>query len=404
MLALATDFPTSGIDGSAQGANDKSAENAANLAIMQHQNLGSGYTLKAINYDDSLAGTGDWAGIHDPATGARNVRQLVKNPCIVGMVGPMHSDVAAAEMPIAANAGLAMISPGNTSPSLTLRPYAEAEGQKTSGYYGDQYSAGLPGMNFDQLHPPGKPINYFRVVPNDSAQFVIDAQATSILGATSVYIVNDAIPYGELLAGGFTQAFEGRGGRVVGITTVGPDAQDVLDVTSRIAAANPDAVYYGGISSRVGGLLKARLVNLGYRGLFIGSDGIADDPAFVTQAGNAADGTFASIGVRDLSTFTSGAAAQFLSDYSARYQGQTPSVLAAYSYDSAMVLITAIKQLITTQQGVTRAAVIEQVQHVQYAGVIGPISFDSNGDISHGIFSIYVVHQGQWAYAWQLSM
>jgi hypothetical protein len=39
-----------------------------------------------------------------------------------------------------------------------------------------------------------------------------------------------------------------------------------------------------------------------------------------------------------------------------------------------------------------------------YSGVTGPISFDNNGDIAHGIFSIYTMHAGQWAYFQQASL
>jgi branched-chain amino acid transport system substrate-binding protein len=134
-------------------------------------------------------------------------------------------------------------------------------------------------------------------------------------------------------------------------------------------------------------------------------DGIALEPPFVTQAGaKAANGTFASDSAFNLGFSTSVEAAQFIRAYSARYPGKeylTPYTAAAY--DAAMVLITAIKQLIQAGQPVTRAAMLEQVQHIQYAGVIGPISFDENGDITHGVFTMYTVQAGQWVYFQQLS-
>lgn len=380
-LALATDFPTGGEDGSITG---KPEENAANLAVLQNQNLGSGYTLKTVNYDDVSPQTGDF----DPSTGASNVKQLVHNPCILGMVGPLNSKVAPMEMPIAANAGLAMISPGVTNPALTLRPFAATQG-----------------LNFDQLHPSGKPINFFRIVPNDAAQVVADADLTFDLGAKRVYVVNNSGSYGQELVGGFTPAFEEKGGKVVGIDGIGLDPSVIPNIAAKIVAAKPDAVFYGGLTSSGAGLLKGDLVNLGYRGFFVGGDGIANDPDFLKQAGtDAANGTYASVGGRDPSTFTSGAAAQFIRDYSARYPGQDPSFYSADAFDAAMVLITAIKHLIVAGQAVTRAALIDQVQHIQYAGATGPISFDSNGDIAHGVYSIYAVQNGMWAYAWQVNV
>jgi hypothetical protein len=63
-----------------------------------------------------------------------------------------------------------------------------------------------------------------------------------------------------------------------------------------------------------------------------------------------------------------------------------------------MILITAIDQLARAGQPVTRATVLEQVRQIHYSGVIGPISFDSNGDITHGVFSVYRVQDGIWTY------
>jgi ABC-type branched-subunit amino acid transport system substrate-binding protein len=53
---------------------------------------------------------------------------------------------------------------------------------------------------------------------------------------------------------------------------------------------------------------------------------------------------------------------------------------------------------------VTRAAVLDQVQHLQYTGVTGQISFDPNGDNAHGVFSIYEVEDGNWVYLEQVSV
>jgi branched-chain amino acid transport system substrate-binding protein len=386
-LCLATEAPTS----EDIGYYGKPLENAVNLAVMQHQNPGSGYTLKAITYDETPEDGVDQQDV--PVPYVQNMLDSVRNPCVMGMVGPYKSYVARDEMPIAANAGLVVISPTNTNPALTLRPYAEAQG-----------------VNFDQLHPQGKPINYFSLAPTDATQAVADANVTVDLGARSVYLVNAfdteyGSEYGELLVSEFTQTFEGKGGRIVGIDNIETDLSVIPALAARIAAAHPDAVFFGGVSTSGAGLLKEELVKHGYTGSLIGADGIADLSDFVADAGvKAANGVYGSIEWRDLSTFTSGAAATFIHDYAAWYPVQDLSPYAANAYDAAMVLITACKNLIRAGKDVTRATMIEQVQHMQYAGVIGPISFDPNGDITHSIFSIYTVQNGQWVYAWQVSV
>jgi branched-chain amino acid transport system substrate-binding protein len=379
-LCLATDLPTTG-DDSGRG---KPVENAVNLAVRQNQALGNGYTLQVINYNDVSTTT----GIHDAEQGAKNVADMVRNRCIVGMVGPYNSNVARAELPITASAGLVMISPSNTNPALTLRGYAEIEG-----------------VDFDQLHPAGKPINYFRITPNDVTQGVVDADlAFDHLEARSVYVVSDRSPYGEELAAGFTERFQVKGGRIVGIDSTLPGNPSVsANVAARIVATVPDVVFYGGVADGGGAVLKRQLVQLGYNGAFVGGDALAGDPAFVAQAGQAANGTFASAPVRDLSTFTSGAAATFIRDYHARYPGQGLSPYCPDAYDAAMMLIQAIKYLITAGKEVTRAAVLDQIQNIQYTGVTGAISFDKNGDIAHGVFSMYEAQDGKWGFVEQMS-
>jgi branched-chain amino acid transport system substrate-binding protein len=381
-LCLASDFPTSG----GQARQGKPAENAVRLAVMQHHDLGSGYTLKFIPYNDAPT-AGDGA---DPRRGASNVTDMVQTPCILGMVGPLSSGDALAEMPIAANAGLVMISPANTNPGLTLRVYAQLDGQ-----------------DFDALHPAGKQTNYFRISPNDVIQGIVDADfAFDDLQARGVYVIDDHSLYGEGMAGGFTQGFLLRGGTIVGTESVPfGGAARIAELANRIVATRPDAVFYGGTTGGGGGLLLAQLVQLGYQGPLLGGDAIVGDPDFVKQAGvSASIGIFASLAVPDLSTFTSGAAAQFLRDYHARYPGQPVDGFSANAFDATMVLITAMQNLIKAGQAVTRSALIDQVQNSTYRGVTGPIRFDKNGDIAHGVYSIYTVQAGQWAYLQQVSI
>jgi branched-chain amino acid transport system substrate-binding protein len=377
-IAIASDLPTSGADGANGG---KAVENAVNLAVAQNQTLGGGYTLRIINYDEISPDT----GLRDPVIGAGNVRRMVQNPCVVGMVGPFYSKLAPDEMVIAASARLVMVSPGATDPGLTLRPFADAQDEV-----------------FDAIHPPGKPNLFFRVIPNDAVQAVADANLTYNLGARTVYTVTNTGSYGQELVGGYSPAFEVRGGKVVGIDVLGFDPSVIPDIASRIVAAHPDAVFYGGVTSSGAGTLKAQLVALGYKGFFIGGDGIAN-PDFVTQAGaTAAEGALASIGGRDPSTFTSGAGAHFLSDYAARYHSQNPAFYSAYAYDATMVLISAIQRVIGSGQPLARAGLIAQVQRTDYIGATGEITFDANGDIIQSVYSIYVVRQGKWTYFAQI--
>jgi len=343
-----------------------------------------------ITYNEASATTGQ----PDPQQGAHNVTDMVQTPCIVGMIGPYNSSVASAEMPIAANAGLVMISPANTMPGLTMRLYA--------GDYG---------LDFDQLHPAGKQTNYFRNIAHDAFQGLeladfASRQPPAGRGARSAFVVQDHTPYGEELVGGFAQEFLAHGGAIVGTDGMPfGGAARIAELASRIATTRPDVVVHGGTTDNGGGLLQAQLVRAGYRGLLVGGDGIAEDPVFVDQAGaTAANDVFAINPVPDPASLTSGAAARFVHDYHARYPGQDLDGYGANVYDAAMLLIAAIKHLIRMGQEVTRQAALEQVQTIQYAGITGPISFDHNGDITHGVFSLYTVQDGKWVWVKQTSV
>ena len=83
-----------------------------------------------------------------------------------------------------------------------------------------------------------------------------------------------------------------------------------------IKNANPDVVFYGGITSGGGGALKKALVDKGFTRPMVGGDGIASDDNFLTTAGaDAAVGTWGSVAAPDLSALSSAAATKFTTDY-----------------------------------------------------------------------------------------
>ncbi len=374
-LCIATDVPVSGTDAS-EGIP---AQNGVALAVKQNHDLGNGYTLDVINFNDVSAAVGG----PDPNQGAQNVSQMLGNKCIVAMVGPFNSGVAAAEMPVAAKGKLPMISPANTNPGLTLKDYASANG-----------------FNFETLHPTGYPENYFRIPANDVTQGKVDADiAYTDLGARKVYVVDDTTPYGKGLADNFVKFFQQSGGTILGRDEItSKDTAKLPSLASTIAGTHPDAVFYGGITSGGGGLLKAQLVAHNVNVPMVGGDGIAADSAFLKDAGSAAENTYGSVAAPDLSTFTSGPQKQFVDDYKAAF-GQDPGPYSANSYDAAMIEITAIKNLIKDGKDVTREAIIDALHSIQYDGVTGHISFDENGDnAGNKVFSIYAVKSGKWTF------
>jgi serine/threonine protein kinase/ABC-type branched-subunit amino acid transport system substrate-binding protein len=380
-ISIASDLPTTGTD----GTEGLPAQNGVQLAVNQ-ANLGGGYTLSLIPYNDVSAALGK----HDPDQGAKNVTDMVSNKCILGMIGPFNSNVAKAEIPISEAAGMVMISPSNTNPGLTIQATAKDNG-----------------IAWEALHPKGaNPETYFRLPGNDVAQGKLDADLVfDTLGARRVYVIDDQETYGVGLANYFMAEFQARGGFIV--SHDGIPANDIAIIpalAAKIISFKPDAVFYGGVTSTGGGTLKAQLVANGYTGPMVGGDGIALDPAFLQQAGSAADGTYASNAAPDLSTLTSGAAAQFVNDYKTAFPGQDLGAYSAYSYDAANILIAAIKTVISSGKDLTRDGVIAGVQTIQYTGITGNISFDQHGDNAHPLFSLYEVQGGKWFFLKEVTL
>lgn len=388
-ISIGTEFPTTGTDGS----EGKPAQNAVQLAVNQ-ANVGGGYTLSLISYNDVSNTKSPPA--HDPDQGAKNVTDMVGNPCILGFVGPFNSNVAIKEIPIAENAGLTMISPANTNPGLTIYSTAAANNIVWSQIH--------PKQPTDGSSVPAGTETYFRIPGNDVSQGTVDADLTVSLGAMKVYVVDDAETYGVGIANYFVKELMAKGGTLLGRDSItSTTSAQIPELAAKIANFHPDAVFYGGVTGGGGGTLKAQLVQAGYTGPYVGGDGIVLDPAYLQQAGAAADGTYASNGAPDPSTLTSTAATKFFSDYATAFPTENNGAYRANSFDAANILITAIKNIIASGGTLNRAAVLSQVQNIHYTGVTGNISFDEHGDnAGGGVWAIYQVKNGQWVFLKQV--
>ena len=375
-IEIATDLPVSGTD-AAQGLP---TQYGVDLAVSQNSNLGNGYTLQVVHKND------EGASGADPTVGSTNISALLADPKVMAVVGPFNSGVAKAEIPVATNGGLVLMSPTNTNPGLTKEQYAEANG-----------------INFSQLHPSGVPEYYFRVCATDDVQGKVDAQIAqgAPINATSVYVVDDDTTYGKGLANFFVQNFTGK---VVGRTSITPAQVSSLNsLATTIASANPDVVFYGGVTSQGGGALKKDLVAANYNKAMVGGDGIADDPSWLTTAGAAAVNTYGTVAAPDTSSLTSADAQAFKSAYATFVSGKPDNTLLPYSaqaYSAAMIEINALKSIISSGKAPTRSAVRDAIASGSFNTIIGSISFDTNGDNSgQKVFSIYDVDStGAWVF------
>ena len=381
-IKVATELPTSGKD----ATSGKPTENGAHLAVDQANanHTIPGYTLVFVPKDDVGP-----SGTNDPTVGAANVTALASDALVAGMVGPFNSAVAKAEMPISNQAPIAQISPANTNPCLT---------KDTAASHCNGSNDLLP-----TLRPTGK-VNYFRIATTDDHQGPAGADYLyKTLSYKKVYVIDDATTYGVGIANAFAGEWQTLGGTVLGHSSEPGTTTSYVSLLTQIATKSPDVIYFGGLNSTGGDLIRQQMLQVS--GLqttpLAGGDGIVTSDfasAIPTGKGGPAYGTVATADVAKVS-----GAATFIQQYNAAYGASNFGAYSAAGYDSMNILIQAIKTALAngahTPQNSSdasgavtfRTAVIAAIQKISFNGVLGHQSFDSNGDTTNKVITLYKV-------------
>jgi branched-chain amino acid transport system substrate-binding protein len=381
-IKIASELPVSGKDES----SGKPAENGAHLAVddANKNHTIPGYTLVFDPKDDVGP-----AGTNDPVIGAQNVRTLIGDALVAAIVGPFNSAVAKAEMPITNQAPLAQISPANTNTCLTQ------EGAPV----------GCSGANdlVPTLRPTGK-VSYFRIATTDSHQGPAGADYLYKTGHyKKVYLIDDATTYGVGIVDAFTKEWSTLGGTVLGRSSEPSTTTSYLSLLTQIASKNPDVIYFGGLDSTGGILIRQQMLQVSaLKNLpFAGGDGLVTSTFSKTIGSNSGGPIFGTV-----ATIDEGAAPgaqSFLNEYNSTYGAANLGAYSAAGFDCANILIQAIKTALangahtptgssdTAGAKAFRAAVISAIQGISFSGVLGHQSFDQNGDTTNKVITVYQV-------------
>jgi len=337
--------------GSSKGQSD-TVVNAINQRLEQDkfQACNGQFTIKYDDLDDATAAAGKW----DPTQEANNANKAAADADVMVYIGTFNSGAAKVSIPILNAANLVMISPANTYPGLTKPGKGEA---------------GEP----DKYYPTGKR-NYTRVVPADDLQGAAASNWAKSLGVKSVYILHDTETYGKGIADVFRTVSKTNGFEEKGYEGIDKKAQDYKALGSKIKDANPDLVYFGGITQNNGGLLLKDLRAAGYTGKFMGPDGIYEE-AFLEAAGDAAEGAYFTFGGIPGPKMT-GKGKEWYDAYKAKFKSE-PEVYAVYGYEATNVALAAVNKVCKKD----RAAILDAVFATKdFDGVTGKFSIDANGD------------------------
>jgi branched-chain amino acid transport system substrate-binding protein len=356
VVKIGVDLPMSG----GEAPNGVPTNNGVLLAIDEANKAGGPYRFEEVLKDDAVN------GVHDPAQGAKNVQELVADSAVVGIIGNFNSNVGKASIPISNAAGVVQITPSQTNPSLTKGPDAKA--LRT------------------------KPNNYFRICSTDDLQGPVAADyAFKALKARKMAIIDDTETYGKGIADEVEKEFKKLGGTVLSHDGIPKGSQDFHAILTKIKAENPDVLFFGGVTTTGGGLIRKQMADVGLKAAYEGGDGIVEDE-FLKVAGDSAEGSYGTVAAIDATKIASAKA--FLAAYKAKFNDD-PGAYSASAYVAAKVILDAVKA-----SGPDRAKVLAHVRALKgYKSILGTFGFDANGDTTNRVISVYVVKNGKWVWA-----
>jgi branched-chain amino acid transport system substrate-binding protein len=328
----------------------KDNDNAAHMAIDELN--AKGLTLGGKKVRLQLLSEDDGG---DPKQGTAVAQKLV-DAHVNGVIGHLNSGTTVPASKIYNDAGIVQISPATTAPVYTHQ------------------------------HFPGA----FRVVANDAKLgSTLAKYATGTLKVHNIAVIDDRTTYGQGVADEFIKGARAPGVKIVGREFTNPNATDYTAILTSLRAKKPDLVFFGGMDSVAGPMLK-QMKALGINALFMGGDGICTE-SLGRLAGDAiGEGRVVCAEAGGVQ----GAQEKGLADFRARYQkkfGHDIQLYAPYVYDAVMVMATAMQKANSADP----AKYLPVLKNIKYEGVTGTIQFDQNGDIKNGALTLYTYRGGK---------
>ena len=366
-VKIVSDLPLQG----SSASQTAQMNDAIKLYLQEIGNKVGNYTIQFEAFDDSTAAKGAW----DEATCSANARKYVEDTSVIGVLGTFNSGCAKLEVPIANEASLAYISPANTAVGLT--------------HVGPGSESGEP----EKYYPNGTR-NYARVVTPDDVQGQIDANyMKDKLGVTKVFILDDKDAYGKGVADAFEGAAKDIGLAVAGHEGWDANAQNYKALMTKIKASGADGIFIGGISCFNGGqLVKDKVAVVGDNKTVqtVVSDGFVQASLFDEAGADKVEGIYGSAPTLNPDDLP-GAGKEFNAKVEAQFG--KPEVYTAYAVAALQMMLAALEKSDGSREGVTKA-----LAGATADTVVGPITFDQNGDPKDKFESIFQGKGGSWAF------
>lgn len=345
-----------------------SLQNGIELAFDQAGHKAGGVTVNFVPLDDSTAQAGGWT----PEAESANAKKAVQDDSAVAYLGTYNSGAAAISIPILNEAGLAMLSPGNTAVGLT----SDAPGADTA--------AGEP-----EIYYPNGERNYARIVPKDTVQGAAIAAVMEEDGCTKVGVLNDNEVFGKGLAANVINAGEQYDYEFVDGGAIDTKAANFRAKADDFAGQGVDCFVFGGITASNAVQLYKDVAAAIPNAQLYGPDGVAD----TDFAGGLPDGVAnrTKVTVATLSDKEYGQeGARFKKEYQAKYG--KPGPYSIYGYEAGKLILDVLDR---AEDPTDRASVMAAMFETDNRdSILGNYSINEDGDTTLTDYGVYNIKNG----------
>src|SRR4030088_1997793 len=223
--------------------------------------------------------------------------------------------------------------------------------------------------------------NIFRTCGRDDQQgAVAGAYIAQHFKGKKVAIVHDKTTYGQGLADETKKAMNAKGIKEVLYEGINIGDKDFSALVSKIKASGAELVYWGGLFTE-GGLIVRQMRDQGVKAPLMGGDGITD-AEFASIGGPGVEGTLMTYGPDPRNRPEAKAVVEKF-----RANKFEPTSYTLYSYAAVEI----IKQAAEAAKSLDPKKVAAQMYSGQkFKTVIGDISYDKKGDVSRLDYVVYL--------------
>ncbi len=223
--------------------------------------------------------------------------------------------------------------------------------------------------------------NIFRVCGRDDQQGAVAGEyILKHFKGKKIAIVHDKTTYGKGLADETKKAITKGGMKEVLYEGVNTGEKDFSALVSKIKSSGADLVYWGGLYTE-GGLIVRQMRDQGVKAPLMGGDGITSDE-FASVGGPGVEGTLMTYGPDPRSKPE---AKKVVEEF--RAKKFEPEAYTLYSYAGVQI----IKQAAEAAKSLDPKKVAEKMHSgLHFKTVLGDISYDKKGDITKLDYVMYI--------------